>query len=193
MFVFFANRIIAIIVSICIQLSAIAGVSMTPQECADDFFSGFKTTEEEMMQKHMQNEYINYMSNISTDEVLLERMNKALLTNFSYEILEIGEKNDVAVAKVKVTNTDFSGVMSAYEKVSYDYIMANLYKDEVIDKALLNEKCFDLYITEIENKTKEVKVENIVYLPMIDNGNYSWNIKLTDDVMSKCLGGIVFP
>lgn len=192
------QHIISVIATILITFtmqSSIAGIVMTtPQEATQDFLSGLKAGDEQTLEKYMDNTYVNFICNIEGDEAVVDRMNEALFKNFSYEIEQIEERNNVAVAKVIVKSSDFSDVMSAYSDVSYDYIMENLYEDSIADKDALNAKCLEIYVEQIEKAAdSDAVVENTVFVPMIENEYYGWDIVMTDEFMMSVLGNLGMP
>lgn len=186
--------IVTVVISIAMQSSVVNMVSTTPDEAVTDFLDGLKTREAHVMEKYMDNSYVNFITNIEGDDAVVERMNVALFENFSYEIEEIATKNDVAVAKVIVRSGDFSKVLDGYASTSYSYITDNLYNDEIADKDKLNAKCLELYVQQIEKAAEGGAVtENVVFVPMVDDGYYGWNIIMTDDLMKSVLGNLQMP
>ncbi len=155
---------------------------------------GLKTQETHVMDKYMDNAYVNFLNNVQGDEETLARMNDALFDSFSYEIEKVKEKEDVAVARVVVTSADFSGVKEAYDKVSYKYIMDHLYTEGIEDKEALNAKCLEIYVKQIEKAAKNGEtVETVVFVPMVDDGYYGWNIIMTDQLMKSVMGNLEVP
>lgn len=186
--------IVTVVISIAMQSSVVNMVSTTPDEAVTDFLDGLKTREAHVMEKYMDNSYVNFITNIEGDDAVVERMNVALFENFSYEIEEIATKNDVAVAKVILRSGDFSKVLDGYASASYSYITDNLYNDEIADKDKLNAKCLELYVQQIEKAAEGGAVtENVVFVPMVDDGYYGWNIIMTDDLMKSVLGNLQMP
>lgn len=184
----------SIIISIVMQSGVVNIVSTTPDEAVSDFLDGLKNRDSMVMEKYMDNSYVNFITNVQGDEAVIERMSEAIFGSFSYEVLEIGRKDGVAVAKVLVRSGDFSGVMSGYEAASYSYVMANLYTDEMGDKEKLNAQCLELYVEEIEKAAQSGTVlETEVYIPMVDDGYYGWNILMTDELMKSVLGNLQIP
>lgn len=191
---FIFKEIITIIIAIIMQNGVSGTVSTTPDEAIQDFLEGVRTQQQEVLDKHMDNTYINFLSNIQGDEAVVDRMQEALFRNFSYEIEDIGEKNNVAVAKVSIRTNDFSQVLSKYETASYKYVMENLYTDSIGDKDALNAECLDIYVQQIEAAANEDTSEaKTVFIPMIDNGHYGWNIVVSDELMVILLGGLQVP
>lgn len=188
------RMIAALILPIIMQMNAIAMVSATPQEAVTDFMEGLQTRQTRVMNKYMDNAYVNFLNNVQGDEDVVARMNDSLFQNFSYEIEDIAQKNDVAVAKITIKNRDFSGVLNEYNTVSYQYVVSNLYTDEIADKEALNAVCLDLYVQQIEKAAElDTVVETVVFVPMVDDGYYGWNIVMTDELMLAVLGNLQPP
>lgn len=188
------SMILTILITFSMQSGIVNMVMTTPQEATQDFLAGLKAGDRQTMQKYMDNTYINFICNVEGDEKVVARMNEALFKNFSYEIEQVKQKNDVAVAKVLIKSPDFSGVMSAYSDVSYDYIMDNLYEDSIADKDALNAKCLELYVEQVEKAAdSDEPIETTVFVPMIENEYYGWNIIMTDEFMMSVLGNLEMP
>lgn len=186
--------IVTVIISAVMQSGIINIVSTTPDEAVTDFLDGLKSRDSYVMEKYMDNSYVNFITNVQGDDAVVERMNAALFSNFSYEVEKIAGKDDVAVAKVTVKSGDFSNVLSAYDTASYDYVVSNLYTDDIADKEKLNAKCLEIYVQQIEKAAENGAVtETVVYVPMIDDGYYGWNIVMTDELMKSVLGNLQIP
>ena len=189
-----AKTVISIIISIMMQMGVMNMISTTPHESVTDFMDGLKNREAHVMEKYMDDSYVNFIANVQGDKDTVARMNEALFRNFSYEVKEIIEKNDVAVAKVSIKSGDFSKVLSEYEKVSYQYVTDNLYTDDIADKEKLNAQCLQLYVQQVEKAAESGAVlETIVFVPMVNDGYYGWNIIMTDDLMKNVLGNLQMP
>ena len=61
------------------------------------------------------------------------------------------------------------------------------------DKTALNAKCLDLYVQQIEAASSGQTAETVIYLPMVDNGYYGWDVLLSDELMQSMLGGLQMP
>ena len=184
----------AALITIFMQTSVINMATTTPAEAADDFLDAFKSQDSKVMERYMDNTYVNFLCNTEADKASMNRINDAVFKNFEYEIEAVKQKNTSAVAKVIIKSNDFSKVMDNYEKESYDYIMKNLYEKEIGDKKALNAKCLEMYVAQIEKAAeKEEQVESVVFVPMTDNGYYGWNVLVTDEFMKAVLGNLEMP
>ncbi len=191
---FLLKGIVSMIVTALLQGSVAGIVSTTPDDAAEDFLDGLKANDTTVMEKYMDNSYINFICNVEGDEGVIDRMDDALFQNFSYKIEKVATRDDVAVAKVTITCNDFSQVSAAYDQAAYDFIKSNLYTDEVADKTALNAKCLDLYVQQIEAAaSSDQTTEAVIYLPMVDNGYYGWDVLLSDELMETMLGGLKMP
>lgn len=191
---YIVKAIIAALITIFMQTSVINMATTTPAEAAENFLNGLKSQDGKMMERYMDNAYINFLCNAEGDKAAIDKLNDAIFKNFEYEIEIVKQKNKSAVAKVAVKSSDFSKVMDKYEKESYDYIMENLYEKEIGDKEALNAKCLEMYVTEVEKAAEsDMLIEREVFVPMTDNGYYGWNVIVTDEFMEAVLGNLEMP
>ena len=188
------KTVITLLISLLMQSGVVNLISTTPHDAVSDFMDGLKNRDSSVMEKYMDDSYVNFITNVQGDDAVVERMNEALFRNFSNKIEKIKTKDDVAVAKVSITSGDFSNVLSGYESASYEYITDNLQSDEIADKDYLNAKCLEIYVQQVEAAADSGTVlETVVYIPMIDDGYYGWNIIMTDDLMKTVLGNLQMP
>ena len=188
------KTVITLLISLLMQSGVVNLISTTPHDAVSDFMDGLKNRDSSVMEKYMDDSYVNFITNVQGDDAVVERMNEALFRNFSYKIEKIKTKDDVAVAKVSITSGDFSNVLSGYESASYEYITDNMQSDEIADKDYLNAKCLEIYVQQVEAAADSGTVlETVVYIPMIDDGYYGWNIIMTDDLMKTVLGNLQMP
>ncbi len=192
--VYLVKTVLALLITILMQICAVNIVESTPEEAAQDFLSALKKQDQTVMEKYMDNDYVNFLCNSEGDAKSIDKINDALFKNFSYEVEKVKQKDGVAVAKVVITSCDFSKVMDSYTKSAYDYIMDNLYEDEIGNKEKLNSKCMELYVKEVEEVAEKGETEeNTVMIPMVDNGYHGWNVIMTDELMESVLGDLEMP
>lgn len=192
--IYVVKAIVTVLVTMLMQTCVVSTVSSTPAEATEDFLAALKKQDAKVMGRYMDNEYVNFLYNTEGDAKVIGEMNKALFSSFSYEVEKVKQKDGVAAARVVVTGCDFSDVMDSYEKKSYDYIMDNLYEDDIADKDKLASKCLEMYVAEIEKVAEEAKtVETVVFIPMTEDGFYGWNVIMTDELMKAVLGNLEMP
>ena len=188
------KMIITIMLAVSMQGNISEATEVTPQQAAQDFMSGMVTLQEESLDRYGDNAYVNFLANVSGDEKTVLRMQDALTRNLTFEIEDTEERNDLAVAKVRCSNCDFSGVLEDYEEESYIYVTENLYDEDVTDPDKLAEHCLDMYVSEIETRANKGKTKEFtIYLPMKSNGYNGWTVMLSDEIMADLLGHLAIP
>ena len=191
---YFIKVIMTFLITAVMNVSMVQMATDTPQEAAADFMDGLKSQKLQEMEKYIDNEYINFLCNSQGDEKMIGRIQTAVFKNLSYEITDMKQKNDVAVVEMTVKNSDLSSVQDDYDEAAYEYIMKNLYSEDIEDKDKLADKCLELYVTEIEAAAgEEADFEATVYVPMVDNGYHGWNVIMSDELIKPVLGNLEIP
>lgn len=190
----FIRAITAILIAILIQGGISGAVETTPEEEVADFMAGLMANDSQVIERYMDNEYINFLANIDTDEETKARMNEALFKNLKYEIEDSIQKGGAAVVEVRLYTNDFSDVLQKYKDASYEYVMNNLYDDKVTNKKQLSKKCLDIYVDQIEKDAKkETSLEKKIYIPMIEDGYGGWKLLLNKGIMKNIMGKLAIP
>lgn len=175
------NTILAFILSTLMTTGMTAVIEDEPEEAVEDFFAGLTSGQQQIIEEYR-------------DCAELDEIQKEVLRNVDFKVEEAIEKGDVAVAKVKVTNSDFSGVEKAYEKKSYDYVMDNLYSDDIGNKKKLAGECLKIYEKQIvEAAEAGDKASTEIFMAMEDDGENSWRMILDDKTRSALMGGLQLP
>ena len=188
------NLIFSVIIAMSMHSSTMEATKVDPQQVADECMNGIKTLQEETLDRYAGNTYVNFIVNLEGDDETVARMQEALLKNFDYRIEAVEQRDDLAVAKITVTQCDFSKVLKKYKKRSYDYVTEHLYDENITDKDWLNEKCLDIYVSQIEKVAKAGKThEETIYLPLTSDGYNGWNAILEDDNMKTIIGDLSIP
>lgn len=188
------NTIISVMLAAAISSGSSAMAEDTPQEAAADFFDNISGGDDQTAMLYMDNKYVNFLENVKGTDEEMDRLEDAVFRNFSFEITDSAVKDEVAVVRATVRNSDFSGVMDKYRKESYEYVTNNLYSDDVIDKEKLNKKCIDIYLDQIEKTAEgEPSFETDVFLPLEEDGYGGWRVILSDDIMKEMLGELEIP
>ena len=190
----FIRAVTAILIAILIQGGISGAVETTPEEEVADFMAGLMANDSQVIERYMDNEYINFLANIDTDDETKARMNKALFKNLKYEIEDSVQKGGAAVVEVRLYTNDFSDVLQKYKDASYEYVMNNLYDDKVTNKKQLSKKCLDIYVDQIEKDAKkETSLEKKIYIPMIEDGYGGWKLLLNKSIMKNIMGKLAIP
>ncbi len=191
---YFIKVIVTALITALMSSGMVNLATTEPQEAAADFMDALKSQKSQEMEKYIDNAYINFLCNSQGDEKMIGRIQTAVFKNFSYEVTDVKQKNDVAVAKVTVKNSNLSSVQDDYDEAAYEYIMKNLYSDDIEDKDKLANKCLELYVTELEEAAgEEADFEEAVYVPMVDNGYHGWNIIMSDELIQPIMGNLEIP
>ena len=187
------QSILSIVISIVMQTAVIGSVQVDPATEVNDFMEGLQAGTSTVVNKYMDNDYVNMLEN-SGDKDASKSMYKYIFENFKYEIVDTATKGNVAVAKVKVTNCDFSQVIKSYDKESYKYVTDHLYDNTIMDKSKLSKKCLDIYVKQLKKVADKGKAsEHTIYLPLESNDHYGWEVLISDSIMKTILGNLEIP
>lgn len=168
-----------------------------PEEIVTDFFEGLKTKNEEVLALYMENEDIHMLIHSKGSSKQLDKLYESLFQNFSYKILSVKKNGEngqetKAVAEVEVSNADFSKVLKKYQEESYDYMQANLYSN--LSQKTLNAKCLELFVNQVKKAAKKADMDKeTLTINLTKNENYSWDMELTEEMMSTIMGGLIIP
>lgn len=179
--------------ALIMQTSTMGTAAVSPEDAATEFMEGLSAGNDQVVVKYMENDYVNLLENTGNDKTT-DRLYKGLFRNFGYEITDSASKNDVAVVKMTVTNSDFSNVEEEFNEAAYQYITENLYDEDVTNKKKLSKECLDIYLEQIEKTADKGKTKDkTIFLPMKSNGYYGWEVLVDDKIMKRILGGLKIP
>ncbi len=192
------SGIINTIVSLLVAVFVTGGVSNiaqeTPREAVNEFFTGLTEGNSQTYELYMDNSYINLIANSGMSDEDASRLHEALFKGLKWNITDSAERENIAVCKVTLTNSDFSRVLESYEKDSHDYVMDNLYEDKVTDKDQLAAACLDIYLDCLEAAAdKDETVESEIFIPLESDGFSGWRVIPDDTIMKAAAGGLVLP
>ena len=166
-----------------------------PEQVVEEFFKGIKTKDMDTLILYTKNEDINMLLHSAGNQEDLDLMYDSLFKNYSYKIVSVvkNEEESAAEAKVEVTNADFSKVLEKYQKKAYQYMENNLYSGNMSKKEL-NKKCMSIFAQQVKAASESEKTSTSTLTVHLDkNDNYSWNMKLTEEMMEKIMGGLIIP
>ena len=190
----FIKALTAVIIAMMIQGGVSGAVETTPEEAVSDFVTGLMAGDEQIVERYVDNEYINFLANAEADDETKARISKALFKNLKYDIEDTALKGGAAVVEARISTNDFSDVMDEYKEVSYSYVKENLYDEDITDKDKLSAKCLDIYVDQIEKDAEEkASLEKKVYIPMIEDGYGGWKLLLSDDIVKTLMGQLSIP
>ena len=186
------------ILSLMIVTSMQAGLtdatSVPPQQEVEEFMAAISSARVEQLDRYASNPYVNFVAHLKGDKKTVKRMRKALLRDLPYKLHGTEERNGVAVVRVDIRQCDYSKVLKKYDEESYAYITDHLYDEDIVDKEKLNDKCLDMYVSQIEKVAKAGKTrKRSLYLVLRDNGYNGWTLQVDNDTMKKILGDLAIP
>ena len=190
----FIKALTAVIIAMMIQGGVSGAVETTPEEAVSDFVTGLMAGDEQIVERYVDNEYINFLANAEADDETKARISKALFKNRKYDREDTAQKGGAAVVEARISTNDFSDVMDEYKEASYSYVKENLYDEDITDKDKLSAKCLDIYVDQIEKDAEEkASLEKKVYIPMIEDGYGGWKLLLNDDIVKTLMGQLSIP
>ena len=192
------KKIITLIISIVMAAGCCAcSVSVdSPEGVVDGFFNAVKDCDKEALAMYMDNGDINTLTNNNLDEKIAKEIYGDIMDNLSWEITSVKENEEqtAATVTVSITNADFSGVLKAYKKEAVDYMLYNVYNDEVT-KDVMRQECQNIFAQQIKNASE--KTDNLVTaeveVNLTKNESYTWDMEVTKEMTKAAVGGLKWP
>lgn len=175
------NTVLYFILSTMISTGTATVVEDTPAEVTESYFAGLAGGQQQIVQEYRGCDGIDQIE----DEAL---------KNLDYKIEDAVAKGDVAVAKVQITNRDFSRVNEVYTEKSYNYVMDHLYDEDIEDKEKLAAECLKIYedcVAEAAGSQEEISTE--IFLPMVHSEEEDWQVVPDEKTRRALLGGLELP
>lgn len=182
-----------------LMTASLCGCSVTvasPESTVDEFFDALKNKDAEVLVLYTDNNDINTLLNNTIDEKYMKNIYGDLMRNLSWEITSVIENEDQteAVVTVQVSNSDFSKVLKQYKEEAVDYMMDNLYKEEVT-KEVMQEECMNIFAAQV-NSTSEKEnnqVSETLEIKLTKNDAYTWDMEVTKKLTKAAIGGLKWP
>lgn len=168
----------------------------SPEGTVDGFLRAVKDCDSEGLAMYMDSNDINTLLNNNLDEENAKAICTNLMRNLSWEIISVEENEDQseATVTVAVTNSDFSKVLKVYKKEAVEYMLYNVYNDEVT-KDVMRQECENIFAQQI--KTASEKTDNLVTeeieVKLVKNESYTWDMEVTKELTKSALGGLKWP
>lgn len=189
------RKVTAVLAAVVISFCSCTFTMTEPEVIVNDFFKGLKTKNEDTLILYTENEDINMLLHSKGNQKDLDKIYDSLFKNFSYKILSVKKDKEEANATIKaeVSNADFSKVLKQYQKKAYQYMEENLYSSN-LDQKSLNKKCLSIFADQVKKASDSKKVKTSqVEIHLQKNENYSWDMKLTEEMMETFIGGLIIP
>ncbi|MDD4200248.1 MAG: glucosaminidase domain-containing protein [Eubacteriales bacterium] len=175
------NTIIYFILSFLISTGTAALVEDTPEETAEKYFADLAAGKQQIFREY---DHKNDLMEIQKDTT----------KDLRFKISETRIRGDVAVARVRLTTGDFSGVQKAYRQNSYRYVMENLYSESIGDKNKLAGSCLKIYKDQVaEAAESEGKNSSEIFMAMEKNADGEWQVIMTHENRRAIMGGLELP
>lgn len=189
------KKIIAVILTLMMALSLAACGPVSPDEVTEGFMEAVSTQNKEQLYPYTENAYVNLLANSAGSEEQMQTIYDSIVKNLSWEIVSVEEDEEAGVASVtlKISNSDFSGVLGTYQTEAVKYATDNL-AEESFTKEAMTEKCIGIYAQHVKAaaspdtvKTQKVTVE------LLYDEEYGWQLQVTDELMAAIFGGLGLP
>jgi len=168
----------------------------TPEGTVDEFFDALKNKDADVLILYTDNNDINTLLNNTIDEEYMQNIYGDLMRNLSWTITSVKENEEQteAVVTVEVSNADFSGTLKQYKAAAIDYMMDNLYKEEVTKKVMKKE-CMNIFAAHINGTSEKENnlVTKTVEVNLTKNDNYTWDMEVTKELTKAAIGGMKWP
>ncbi len=182
-----------------IMAASLCGCNVTigsPESTVDDFFNALKNKDADVLILYTDNNDINTLLNNNIDEEYMRNIYGDLMRNLSWEITSVKENEEQteAVVTVEVTNSDFSKTLKQYKAAAVDYMMDNLYKDEVTKKVMKKE-CMNIFAAQVNgtSENQDNLATKTVEISLVKNDNYTWDMTVTKELTKAAIGGMKWP
>jgi len=168
----------------------------TPEGTVDEFFDALKNKDADVLILYTDNNDINTLLNNTIDEEYMQNIYGDLMRNLSWTITSVKENEEQteAVVTVEVSNADFSGTLKQYKAAAIDYMMDNLYKEEVTKK-VMQEECMNIFAAQVNNTSEKGDdlVTKTVEINLSKNDSHTWDMAVTKELTKAAIGGMKWP
>ena len=182
-----------------IMAASLCGCNVTigsPESTVDEFFNALKDKDAEVLILYTDNNDINTLLNNTIEEEYMKNIYGDLMRNLSWEITSVKENEEQteAVVTVEVSNSDFSKTLQQYKNAAVDYMMDNLYKDEVT-KEVMQKECMNIFAAQVNDTSEKEdnQATKSVEVKLTKNDNYTWDMEVTKELTKAALGGMKWP
>lgn len=189
------KKTITVLLTLIMMMSFSACGSNNPEAVTESFMTAVKEQNKQELLVYIEDPAINVLVNNEGNEGEMEEILSSITKNLSWEILEIkeNEKKTKASAKVKISNSDFSGVLGTYQTEAVKYTADNLASEEFTKEAM-TQKCIEIFTQHVKAAAVEETVsEQEVKINLYKDDNNRWRIEMTEELRNVILGGLQFP
>ena len=189
------KRIVAVFLTLIMIMSFSACGSNNPENITEGFLSAVKDQNKQELLVYAENPYINVLVNNSGNEEEIGTIFSSITKNLSWEIISVEENEDgnAATVKVKISNSDFSGVLGTYQTEAVKYTTDNLESEEFTKEAMA-EKCMQIFTQHTKAAAvSDTVTDKEITINLTKDDEGKWNMEVTDELVNAVLGGLQFP
>lgn len=189
------KKIIAVLMALIMIMSMSACGANNPQQVTENFLTAVKEQDKDALQVYLENPHINILANNEGSEKEIKTIFNSLTKNLSWEIVseKVNEKKTKATVKVKISNSDFSGVLGTYQTEAVKYTTDNLTSAE-FTKEVMTENCIRIFAQHVKAAAVEDTIsEQTVTVKLVKDEKNRWCLELSDELINAILGGLQFP
>lgn len=164
-----------------------------PEDVVQEFMEALKNKNEEVLVIYTDNTALNTVLNSSSPEQM-DMVYDSLMKNLTWKIISTDEdiENGTATVELEVTNSNFEGVLTAYQEAAVQYTKENL-QDSSFTKEVMIEQCMNIFAQQAQTAAETCAEQiEVITVNLHKNDSYSWEMELSDEMMDAIFGGIRF-
>ena len=169
--------------------------SNNPETVTENFFTAVKEQNKQELLVYAENPAINILANNAGNEEEIKTIFDSITKNLAWKILSVEENDDKtkATVKVKISNSDFSGVLATYQTEAVKYTTDNLASAEFTKEAM-TQKCIEIFAQHVKAAAVKDTVKDVeLDINLHKDENKRWCLEMTDELKNAVLGGLQFP
>lgn len=189
------KKTIALILTVIMMMSLCACGSNNPEAVTEGFMNAVKDQNKQELIIYAENPKINVLANNAGSEEQMAEIFSSIAKNLMWEILSVEENDEKtgASVKIKISNSDFSGVLATYQTEAVKYTIDN-FASEDFTKETMTDKCISIYAQHVKAAAVEDTIQEYeVEISLVKDENDKWQMEVTDELVNAVLGGLQFP
>lgn len=186
------KKIITVLLALIMMMGFSACGSNNPETVTEEFLTAVKEQNQQELLVYMEDPAINVLINNMGYEAEVASIFESITKNLSWEIIEVKEGEDKTKASVivKISNSDFSGVLETYQTEAVKYTTDNLASDVFTKEKMANE-CVRIFTQHVKAAAVEDTIsEQEIEVNLYRYDNKRWHLELTEELRNAILGGL---
>lgn len=189
------KKAIAVLLTIIMIMGLCACGDNNPEAVTEKFFTAVKEQNKQELLIYAENPAINVLVNNAGNEEEITDIFSSITKNLAWEILSVEENDEKtkATVKVKISNSDFSGVLATYQTEAVKYTTDNLAAAE-FTKETMTQQCIKIFAQHVKAAAvKDTVKETELDINLYKDENKRWRLEMSEELKNAVLGGIQFP